>query len=267
MKRFPIGLLAGFLALPPSALAPSALAEGLQPHKAVYTLALSRLKAGALAGASGTATYQLRDLCTAWSVSQKLEIEIISGDGSTSTVGFQSATLEDKNAHHFVFRTVQSQDGQVTSETAGEATRQRHGQILVRYTRPEARSVTLPAQTVFPIQQTMALLAAARKKSLHLALDLFDGSSDTGSIPTYATLGSFTPHRASLSSPLLSGREAVPVSIASFGAGSGALLPDSAYSDVLWSNGVEDHLLIDFGDYVLSGVLTSFDTLPSQRCD
>lgn len=259
MKWFLFGVPAGLLAL-----APFALAEGLQPHKAVYTLALSRLKAGALAGASGTATYQLRDLCTAWSVSQKLDIEIVSGDGSSSTVGFQSATLEDKNTHHFVFRTIQTQDGQVTSETAGDATRQRHGQILVRYTKPEGRNVTLPAQTVFPIQQTMALLAAARKKNLHLALDLFDGSSDTGSIPTYATLGSFAPHKASLSSPLLSGQEAVPVSIASFGAGSGALLPDSAYSDVLWTNGVEDHLLIDFGDYVLSGKLDSLTPLPAE---
>ncbi|WP_025885674.1 EipB family protein [Asaia prunellae] len=262
MKRFLSGFFAGLFALPFAVRG-----EALQPHKAVYTLSLSRLKAGAFAGASGSATYQLHDLCTAWSVSQKLDIEIVNGDGSSNSVSFQSATLEDKKAHRLIFHTIQSQDGQVTSETAGEALRQRHGEIVVHYTKPQTKNVTLPARTVFPVQQTQALLAAAHRKTLHLALDLFDGSSDSGSIPTYATLGVFASHEASLASPLLHGRDAVPVSIASFGAGTGTLLPDSAYSDVLWTNGIEDHLLIDFGDYVLSGKLTSLDALPHQQCE
>ncbi|GAB6854899.1 EipB family protein [Asaia astilbis] len=261
MKRLLFGCLAGLFALPLSARA-----EALQPHKAVYDLALSRLKAGALAGASGSATYQLRDLCSVWSASQKLDIEVVNGDGSSSSISYQAATLEDKDAHKLVFHTIQSQDGQVTGETAGEATRQRHGEIVVRYTKPQVRRITLPARTLFPLQQTQALLTAAHKKSLHLALDLFDGSSEAGSIPTYITLGVFATRDASLASPLLQGHQAVPISIASFGAGASALLPDSAYSDVLWSNGVEDHLLIDFGDYVLSGTLASLKDLPRSPC-
>ncbi|NVN01598.1 MULTISPECIES: EipB family protein [Asaia] len=265
MRRLLSGLMAGLVAGGVSLPFP-ALADSLQPHKAVYSLSLSRLKAGALAGASGTATYQIRDLCSAWSVSQKLDIDIINGDGGSSAIGFQSATLEDKNTHRFVFRTIMSQDGQVTSETSGEATRNRRGEVVVHYTRPQTSSVTLPARTVFPLQQAQALLKAARDKKLHLATDLFDGSVETGSIPTYATLGRLAPQVASLSSPLLKGQEAVPVSIASFGAGTGALLPDSAHSDRLWTNGVEDRLLIDFGDYVLSGTLDSLTSLPAASC-
>ncbi|RUT27051.1 hypothetical protein C0V97_02180 [Asaia sp. W19] len=252
------------LAAPSGRDAPSAAV--LLPHRVSYTLNLARLKAGSLVAAGGKASYQLRDACDSWSSSQRLEVQIMSGDGSTSTVTYQSATLEDKAGRHFLFRTVQSQDDETTSETAGEASRQRNGQVVVRFTKPETKTITLPAATVFPVQFTGQLLQAARKGMLHLQSQIFDGASIDGATPNYVTLGKLAPSTPGFDSAVFAGGKAVPISVASFGGGDAALLPDSTYSDRLWTNGVEDKLLIDFGDYVLSGQIDTLTPLPAASC-
>ena len=243
----------------------------LLSHKVSYTLGLARLKAGSLAAASGHATYQLRDLCDVWSVSQKLEVQITSGDGSTSLVSYQSATLENKKGHSFLFRTVQTQDGETTSETAGEARRRRDGRVIVHFTKPEPATLTLPARVIFPMQFTGVLLDAAHRGLLHMQSDIFDGASTDGATPNYATLGTLRAAKldmdsASLPSAVFQGQSAVPVTVASFGGGETSLLPDSTYSDRLWTNGVEDRLLIDFGDYVLSGQIETLTPVAPAHC-
>ncbi len=238
----------------------------LLAHKVTYTLDLARLKAGSLATAGGQATYQIHDLCDAWSVSQKLDVQVTGADGTVSALSYQSATLEDKKGRSFIFRTVQTQDNETTSETAGEARRQRNGNVVVRFTKPEAKVMTLPARVVFPTQFTLQLLDGAHKGVLHLERDLFDGASTDGATPSYATLGRLAQVKPDNPRALFDGLSAVPVSVASFGVGNAAFLPDSTYSDRLWTNGVEDRLLIDFGDYVLSGQIESLTTLPNPRC-
>lgn len=238
----------------------------LLSHKVSYTLGLARLKAGSLAGAGGHATYQLRDLCDAWSVSQKLDVQITSGDGSTSLVSYQSATLEDKKGRSFLFRTVQTQDGETTSETAGEARRQRDGRVIVHFTRPEPATLTLPSRVVFPMQFTGLLLDAAHRSLLHVQSDIFDGASTDGATPNYATLGTLGAMKPNTDSAVFRGQSAVPVTVASFGGGETSLLPDSTYSDRLWTNGVEDRLLIDFGDYVLSGQIETLTPVAPAHC-
>lgn len=268
--RLAAAMVIGLAALPAHAASPQhdavPVAGALLPHKISYTLNLARLKAGSLVAAGGKANYQLRDACDSWSSSQKLEVQIMSGDGSTSVVTYQSATLEDKKGRRFLFRTVQSQDGETTSETAGEAIRQRHGQVVVHFTKPDMKTITLPAATVFPVQFTGALLEAAHKGALHLQSQIFDGASADGSTPNYVTLGTLAPATPGFDSPAFAGGMAVPVSVASFGGGDSSLLPDSTYSDRLWTNGVEDKLLIDFGDYVLSGQIDSLTPLPAASC-
>lgn len=272
MKRLGLAaaILGGLAALPASA---ARLRHGslpdvapLLPHKVEYTLNLARLKAGSLVAAGGKASYQIRDACDSWASSQKLEVQIMGGDGSTNVLTYLSATLEDKRGRHFLFRTVQSQDGETTSETAGEAIRQRNGQVVVHFTRPDTKTLTLPAATVFPLQFTAQLLVAARKGVLHLQSRIFDGASAEGATPSYATLGRLSRATPLFDSPAFSALDAVPVSVASFGGGDSALLPDSTYSDRLWTNGVEDSLLIDFGDYVLAGQIDSLTPLPVATC-
>lgn len=238
----------------------------LLSHKVSYTLSLVRLKAGSLAAAGGHATYQLRDLCDAWSVTQKLDVQITSGDGSIALVSYQSATLEDKKGRSFLFRTVQTQDGETTSETAGEARRQRDGRVIVRFTKPESATLTLPSRVIFPIQFTGVLLDAAHRGLLHVQSDIFDGASTDGATPNYATLGVLRVTKPDTDSPVFRGQSAVPVTVASFGGGETSLLPDSTYSDRLWTNGVEDRLMIDFGDYVLSGQIENLTPIAPTHC-
>lgn len=239
---------------------------GLLSHKVTYRLDLTRLKAGVLTATGGRATYRIRDLCRSWSVSQKLDLDVTGSDGAPRHVVFQSATLEDKAGRFFRFRTLQTENDETISETGGEARRGRDGRIAVHLTLPDTRVLALPAQVLFPVQFTGLLLSAARKGKLHVQAEIFDGASIDGATISYATLGRLQPAKPDFDSPLFRGARAVPVSVASFSGAGDSLLPDSTYGDRLWTNGVEDRLTIDFGDYVLSGQIESLTSLRTIPC-
>jgi EipB-like len=260
-------LLAGLAVAPAvrAASSPGRVVE-LAAHHAVYDLTLASVSGGDTVAASGTMTYGVTDACTAWSTQQQLRLQTVSRSGGVTNMISDYATLEAKDGHHLVFRTVQTSNGQPASRIMGEATMTGSGGA-VRYTQPSAQTVPLPVGTLFPMAHTAAIIRAAQDGEQSVAPMLFDGTGDGGAQYTYVMLMGWVPPPSASPYPALSRLPSGQVHVAFYTPSSHDMRPDYAIGMRYFANGVSDRLDMDFGDFHMQGTLRSFTLAPSKhRC-
>jgi hypothetical protein len=255
----PVLAALGFATLPARA------ADQVPPmaaHRALYALTLQQARGAEVSGASGTMAYEVLDACDGWATRQRLEMTIGNRDGQDIQMLSDYTTWESKDGLQMRFRMRQTTETAVTSEVAGEASlAQPGGPGEVRYTVPQVATKALPAGTLFPMAHTEAILAAARAGKKFTTLPLFDGTSEKGGQDSSIVMSSWQGPRPSKwpdLSTLSSGR----VHVAFFDRGGSGQEPDYEVSMRYWDNGVADDLIMDFGDFVMKGVLTQLTILP-----
>ncbi|HET9020159.1 MAG TPA: DUF1849 family protein [Acetobacteraceae bacterium] len=239
-----------------------AAATDLAAHHAVYDLHMEASKGGDVQAATGTMTYDVQDACDGWAVRQRLHMTVTNRDGQDIDMLSDYTTWESKDGLRLRFRTRQVTDQAVTSDIAGEASLQKTGGTgSAHYTTPEDRTAKLPAGTLFPMKHTEALLAAAEAARKVLAIPLFDGTSATGAQDSSIVVtkwGGLPPSKWPGLAKLQSGR----FHIAFFDRGPANIEPDYEVSLRYWTNGVADDLHMDFGDFVMTGMLKEFKLIP-----
>jgi len=238
----------------------------LAAHRALYELTLDSARGGRQVGsARGTMGYEVVDVCDGWATRQRLHMNLLSSEGQDTQMDSDYATWESKDGLNFRFHMVQKSDAAVTNQTDGSARLSRTGGPgEVTYRVPKDQKLELPAGTLFPMMHTVSLINAAREGKKFIALPLFDGTDEHGfedsSIAILDWKQPFATNQAILS-PLASTR----VRIAFFEHSSGATLPTYEVAMRYWENGVADNMLMDFGDFVMSGKLTELTPIP-RRC-
>lgn len=239
-----------------------AAATDLAAHRAVYELHMEASKGGDVQAATGTMTYEVQDACDGWAVRQRLHMIVTNHDGQDIDMLSDYTTWESKNGLRLRFRTRQVTDQAVTSDIAGEASLDKTGGSgTAHYTAPQDSTAKLPPGTLFPMQHTEALLAAAEAGKKVLAIPLFDGTSATGAQESSIVVtkwGGLPPSKWKPLANLPSGR----FHIAFFDRGPANIEPDYEVSMRYWINGVADDLHMDFGDFVMTGTLKQFKLLP-----
>lgn len=138
----------------------TAPAMQLTGQRAQYELSLAEVSGGDTLSASGTMTYTVHDTCTAWSTQQHLDIQSATRNKGTVHLVSDYTTLESKDGHHMAFRTVQKSNGATLQIVSGEASLTPNGGE-VQYEKPLKKTIKLPANTLFPMAHTAAILIAA----------------------------------------------------------------------------------------------------------
>ena len=238
-----------------------AAATDLAAHRAVYNLHLESTHGGDVEGATGTMSYEVQDACDGWAVRQRLHMVVTNREGQDIDMLSDYTTWESKDGRHLRFRTKQTTDQAVTSDIAGEADLDHNGGTgTAHYSSPDDSTKQLPPGTLFPMQHTAALIAAAEAGKRFLAVPLFDGTSATGAQDSFIVAtkwGGLPPSKWPALAKLPSGR----FHIAFFDRGPETMEPDYEVALRYWSNGVADNLDMDFGDFVMSGTLAEFKLL------
>jgi hypothetical protein len=248
-------VLAMLLSLPLSGLAArQAGSADLAAHSALYTLTLATAR-GDVTSASGTMSYEVIDACDGWAVRQRLAMTLTNRDGQDIDMLSDYTTFESKDGLHLRFRLHQTTDASVTSDIAGEASLEwAGGPGEAHYTLPEDTIKKLPAGTLFPMAHTAAILAGAQAGKKLLQIPLFDGTSAEGvqdsSIVIIDWVG---PHEGKW--PELAALPSGRVRIAFFDRGNEIVQPDFEVGMRYWDNGISDELVMDFGDFVMTGQL------------
>ncbi len=251
----------------------------LAPHRAVYDIKLDQSRGGSgVSDMSGRMVYELTgSQCEGYTQTMRFVTRMTNSEGATSISDMRSSSWEDALAQSFRFSSSQYKDTKLSDQTQGDASRTSvadSGKIELK--QPKKKEITLKDKVYFPIQHSIALLAAAQKGDTLFQADVYDGSEKGEKIYTTTSyIGRSLPagHNKKLSQAGESGKldqlRSWPVSISYFEEGSEKkdAVPSYELAFLYFENGVSHRLFIDYGDFAIRGELKDLTFLDTTKCE
>lgn len=256
-----------------AAHAASAATAGLVPHRAVYDIVLKEASdRSGIESVRGRMVYEFSgSACKGFNTQFRFVTRIDVGDGVRVT-DQRSTTFEDVAAGKFRFENKSFTDDQLDKDVKGAAA-EADGKVKIELTGPDKRDIEL-ADSRFPAEHMLEVIARARKGERVFESRIFDGSEDgdqtflTTTIVGGPQKSIKTDPEAKALAPLGT-QDYWPVSIAYFDEKTkGDQEPIYSQSFKLYENGVTRDLTLDYGDFVLAGKLTKLEVLgkPDGDC-
>ena len=255
---------------------PAHAVPALQAHRAVYDLSLDKASdRSGITGITGRMVYEFNGSpCEGYTVNFRFVTQIATSD-STRLSDQQTTTYEDAKGKTFSFVTKSFIDQSLDKEVKGTAVQKENG-LEVDLDKPQKNVVQLAA-TQFPTQHLVELIGKAESGERFYETSLFDGSEDADKVmTTTVVVGKKT--EAEKSDPELPALAKLakdkywPVDIAYFdlsGADGGEEVPQYRISFKLHDNGLTRDLVMDYGDFSMTGKLVNlalFDNAPKKAC-
>lgn len=276
-----IGLAAFLIHSPAGALSPvnKTEKENLVAHRAVYDLKLDDSVNGAnITDANGRMVFEVSgSKCEGYLVSMRFILSITDSKGSTNITDVRSSSWEDGEAKRFRFNTSQYNNQKLSKTTIGDAERKgKNAGIRVNIKSPKQGNAKFEEKIYFPTEHTNLVIAKAEAGAHVVTAPLYDGSENGNTLyETTTIIGKPILKDADLANSKiknidqLKGVKAWPIAISFFDRKNSFkqdLLPDYEISFRLYKNGVSTNLLIDYGDFSLSGDMKEIEFLPQTPC-
>jgi hypothetical protein len=229
----------------------------LAPHRAVYEL-------------TGSA-------CEGYTQNMRFVTLMVNQSGTSVLTDLRSSSWEEATGKRFRFNSSQFRDEKATDVTAGDAARGNTAdEVKVELTKPTKKDLSLSSRVYFPVQHSIALLAAAKGGKTMFRADLYDGSEKGEKV--YDTVSVIGPPRAvgaNRKLPEIKNGEqldqmpAWPVSIAYFEPGSDKkdAVPAYELAFLFFENGVSRKLFIDYGEFAMQGEIKDIVFHPANKCE
>ncbi len=245
----------------------------IAPHRAIYNMTLASAKNGGnINGVTGRMMFEWADTCDGWAVQQNLQLRFTYAEGDESEVNSTVISWEAKDGTRYNFNVRRVTNGKDDEIFRGRATLGSEGG-MAQYTVPkDKKDMALQAGTMFPSAHTREILEKALEKERFFTRNVFDGSDEDGLAIVSAFIGErhdqlkmseLTPE---LRSNSLLAEKAWPIRLAFFKPESETGESDYEMDLVLQANGVARSMLIDYGDFAVSGILSGLETLPVEGC-
>ncbi len=242
----------------------------LAPHRAIYSMKLASSRSGsAMVDARGAMYVEWSEACDGWTVTQRVRLTLVTGEGDDSESDSNYSSWESKDGRNYRFTMRNLRDGDLVEELRGEAKLGANagaGEAL--FSMPAGTRFELPKAAVFPTEHTLQLIAAARGGANHLSRVIFDGASLDGALEVNAVIGA--PVKAAAvaadGTGSLTAGPSWRMRMAFFPLNSQAATPDYEVGVRLFENGVADAFLLDYGAYSVAANLEKLEALPRPRC-
>jgi len=254
--------------------APLALAS----HRAVYDLKLASTRGKAsMQAVRGRILYDFSgSACEGYALQFRQVSELDSGEGKVVVSDLRATSWEDGTAKRLRFHSQNFFDDNLRDAVDGEAERGQGG-LAVQLTEPAEKKLDFKTDLVFPTEHVRRIIAAAKEGKTLLQLAVYDGS-DTGEklYDTLSVIGKAIspdgakPEDATAKEKAFAGMTRWPVTISYFDRAvaqkSGEQQPVYAITFELFENGVSRALVLDYGDFVLNGEMTSIELKDAKPC-
>ena len=252
-------------------------AVALAPHRAVYDLKLSKSRGKRpIEAVRGRILYDFSgNACEGYALQFRQVSEIDSGEGKMALSDLRAATWEEGEAKSFRFNSENKVNERVVDTVDGNAGRGSSG-VSVKLSKPEAKSFNLDAKIAFPTEHVRRVIEAAEAGKTLLELSVFDGSESGEKVfSTLAVIGNVIapgekkPDDAAAGNPALAGLKRWPVTISYFEQGSpttGEQTPAYAIGFELYENGISRALMLDYGDFTVSGIMSQLEMKDAPAC-
>lgn len=242
----------------------------LHPHRAYYTVSLKgRVDPSSdLIDVRGTMMYELNKVCKGWTVQQLSEIWQYYADGSVDHVRWGYVTWEADDASLFKFNTFRKSNEELIEDVRGFA-QLKNKKLEVFFKKPSTISIVLPEGTLFPIQQLITILKAAKNGEHMVSLNVFDGSSDEGAYEINTFIGR---KKVLAGNPGIEGAHQFanqpfwPIRASVYGIKKREYEPEYETSQDLLPNGIIKQYVIEQGGVKIQGILERIELLPTSDC-
>jgi len=279
----PTRLAAGLAVLAAIALsgaAPAAAAEGgdvaLASHRAIYDLKLADVRGRRqLSAVQGRIVYDFSgSACEGYALQFRQVTELDNGEGKVVVSDLRSATWEEGAAKNYRFNFQNYLSEQLVDSVDGRAERGSQA-IAVNLAEPSHKKFDLDAAVVFPTEHIRRIVLAARAGQTVLELPVYDGS-ETGEklYDTLTVIGQAIapderkPDDAAAGQAALAGLKRWPVTISYFDHAKqgGEQTPVYSLRFELYENGISRALMLDYGDFSISGTMKTLELRDSKAC-
>ncbi len=247
----------------------SAQAPALLAHRAIYDLGLDRSTSGSgIIGARGRLVMEWADTCDGYTLNQRIRNELRQ-TGNDYIADLTVSTWEANDGSAFRFSSRHVVNDKTVEEVLGRAkSASDGGEGKADFKKPSKSTLTLPRGTIFPTQHALLLLERAARGEKFIRATVFDGSSNEGLQATTAVIverfprGTYKGQGDSVLGPLESWR--MQIAYFKIDPAGGDSQPEYEVAFRLFENGVSTDVILDYGDFALRGVLTIFESLPSN---
>jgi len=234
-------------------------------HRAAYRLDLGEGRNSGITAVRGAMVFDVQDACEGWATRQRMTMTVVDRDGQEIETVSDYATFEAKDNSRLRFSLTQTTGGAISQRVAGEAELRPDGSGRVRYTEPAGKEEALPAGTMLPTRHTVLSIEVARAGRRILSGPLFDGTSEEGVQETTTVVSNWSAAAGEPRFPMLAGQASARMRIAFFERGAatgGASQPEYEVGLRYFENGVADELVMDFGEFSVTGRLLELAAVP-----
>ncbi|HET9902747.1 MAG TPA: cell envelope integrity EipB family protein [Xanthobacteraceae bacterium] len=272
-----VALLPAVLLAHASAAAPTD-ARGsilLAPHRAIYDLSLAQSRRNrSLEAVRGRILYDFSgSACEGYTLQFRQVTQLDSGEGKYALSDLRTENWEAGDGASFRFSSRNFLNNDATE--ASEGTAERHeAAVTVTLKRPTEKTFEIK-DVVFPSDQMRRIITAARAGTTLLQLGVYDGSDSGEKIYNTLTVigqpvksGERPPAGAVDGEKALAGLVRWPVTVSYFDRAKAGVdqTPLYSISFELYENGIARALKLDYGDFVLSGAMTSLEVKTAKPC-
>ena len=258
---------------------PEAGGTHVAAHRAVYNLTLNdSLNSANIAAATGRMVFEVSgSKCEGYLVNMRFILSISDTKGSVNVTDVRTSSWEHGKGDRFRFNTSQYFNQKLSKTTIGDAARKKSGEgIDVNVKSPKRIVTKFDEKTYFPTEHTRLMLNAAINGEKVLNAPIYDGSENGNTLyDTTAIIGKELKSDATVANSKIENLKVMkdmvswPVAISFFDkkkSNKQDHLPDYEISFRLYSNGVSRNLLIDYGDFSLTGSISHIEFLPENPC-
>ncbi|MGZ5877168.1 MAG: cell envelope integrity EipB family protein [Bradyrhizobium sp.] len=248
-------------------------------HQALYELSLVKSRGStSINSARGRILYNFSgSACEGYTSEFRQVSELDSGEGKVTLSDLRSTSWEDGAGKSYRFKIDARMNDGDSSPVDGVAERS-GDHITVKLKQPVSKTFTLDGATVFPTEQILRIIAAAQAGKSLLELTVYDGSDNGEKVyNTLTVIGQPIPGDRTIAAPdpsttndQMKALTRWPVTVSYYDRDAktkdGEQTPVYAMSFELFENGVSRALVLDYNDFVISGVLDKFDIKDSKPC-
>jgi len=274
-----VAIAAGLGAASPATAQGPAGSVKFAPHVAIYDLKLTSSRGKRLLEAArGRIVYDFSgSACEGYALQFRQVTELDNGEGKVSLSGLRTTTREQADGKSFRFKSQNYMNSKQLSEVDGRADRAKD-KVAVKLSKPGDKKFDA-GTVVFPTDHMRLLIEAARAGKNLLEVAVYDGSESGEKIyQSLSVIGKKIepekkPEDAAAGKDALAGLARWPVTISYFDklekkadGEPGEQTPIYAISFEMYENGISRALKLDYGDFVIDGVMSSLEIKPVKAC-
>jgi hypothetical protein len=242
------------------------------PHRGFYEVTLGQIESSShIRGVKGRMVAEWAHSCEGWTANQRLVVTLQRQDGGDLASEVIASSFESSDGTQFQFSSKSTIGGEVAEEVRGRAERPAPGEpgVAIFSVPPDTR-IELPADTLFPFEHTLAVIAAGESGKITDSSHYFDGSQPELSpmVASMLILGGARPGDEGPGANLgaITEHKWWSVRMAMFPQTETQTEPEFEMTQDVQDNGVVRRFVFDYGEFTMVASLVRIEELDRAQC-